>query len=76
MIFRTAIEEIIVRTAQDNDQDYKSLELVIYWKGRVHTQVTMERPRSATETATPMEALDIIRCMAARYGDDQIASVL
>src|SRR5271165_1955950 len=76
MIFRTAIEEIIVRTAQDNDQDNKSLELVIHWKGRVHTQVTMERPRSATETATPMEALDIIRCMAARYGDDQIASVL
>src|SRR5208282_5685380 len=28
MIFRTAIEEIIVRTAQDNDQDNKSLELV------------------------------------------------
>src|SRR5271157_4451405 len=76
MIFRTAIEEIIVRTAQDNDQDNKSLELVIHWKGRVHTQVTMERPRSATETARPMEALDIIRCMAARYGDYQIASVL
>src|SRR5262249_38035448 len=36
----------------------------------------MERPRSATDTATPMEALEIIRCMAARYGDDQIASVL
>ena len=72
MIFRTAIEEIIVRT----DQDHKSLELVIHWKGGVHTQVTMERPRSATESATPMEALEIIRCMAARYGDDQIASVL
>jgi len=36
----------------------------------------MERPRSATETATPMEALEIIRRMAVRYGDDQIASVL
>jgi hypothetical protein len=31
----------------------------------------MERPRSATETATPMEALEIIRRMAVRYGDDQ-----
>src|SRR5271165_4865126 len=41
MIFRTAIEEIIVRTAQDNDQDNKSLELVIHWKGRVHTQVKL-----------------------------------
>jgi hypothetical protein len=72
MIFRTAIEEIIVRT----DQDKKSLELVIHWKGGAHTQLAMQRPRSATETATPMEALDIIRCMAVRYGDDQIASVL
>ena len=72
MIFRTAIEEIIVR----NDQDKRSLELVLHWKGGVHTQLAMERPRSATETATPTEALDIIRCMAVRYGDDQIASVL
>jgi hypothetical protein len=72
MIFRTAIEEIIVRT----DQDKTNLELVIHWKGGAHTQLTMERPRSATETAAPMEALEIIRLMAARYGDDQIASVL
>src|SRR6201988_1634010 len=72
MIFRTAIEEIIVRT----DQDKKTLELVIHWKGGVHTQLAIERPRSATETATPMEALEIIRRMAVRYGDDQIASVL
>jgi hypothetical protein len=72
MIFRTAIEEIIVRT----DQDKKTLELVIHWKGGAHTQLAIERPRSATETATPSEALEIIRCMAVRYGDDQIASVL
>jgi hypothetical protein len=36
----------------------------------------MGRPRSATETGTPVEALEIIRRMAVRYGDDQIASVL
>src|SRR5271166_5207171 len=72
MIFRTAIEEIIVCT----DQDKKSLELVLHWKGGVHTQLAMERPRSATETTTPVEALDIIRSMAVRHGDDQIASVL
>src|ERR1700692_1016019 len=72
MIFRTAIEEIIVRT----DQDKKTLELVIHWKGDEHTQLAMERPRSVTETATSMEALEIIRRMAVRYGDDQIASVL
>src|SRR5213593_549807 len=72
MIFRTAIEDIIVLT----DQDKKTLELVIHWKGGAHTQLAMGRPRSATATATPMKAVEIIRRMAVRHGDDQIASVL
>ena len=72
MIFRTVIEEIIVCT----DSDKKILKFTIHWKGGTHTQIEMERPRSATETSTPMEALEIIQRMAIRYGDDQIASVL
>lgn len=72
MVFRTVIEEIIARS----DPAKKTLHFTIHWKGGVHTQLEMDRPRSATETATPMEALEIIRRMAIRYGDDQIASVL
>ena len=72
MIFRTAIEEIVVRA----DRDKRTLEFIIHWKGGAHTQLAMERPRPATESATSMEALDIIRRMAVRHGDDQIASVL
>jgi DNA invertase Pin-like site-specific DNA recombinase len=72
MIFRTVMEEIIVRT----DADKKLLQFTIHWKGGTHTQIEIERPRPATETATSMEALDIIRRMAIRSGDDQIASVL
>ena len=72
MILRTAIEEIIVRT----DANRETLQFTIHWRGGAHTQLAMERPRSATETSTPMEALDIIRRMAVRHGDDQIASVL
>ena len=72
MIFRTVIEEIIART----DPKKETLHFTIHWKGGVHTQLEMDRPRSATETATPMEALEIIRPMAVRHGDDQIASVL
>src|SRR5437588_1751148 len=72
MIFRTTMEEIVVRA----DADKQTLEFTIHWKGGVHTQLTMERPRSAAETATPVEALEIIRRMAVRHGDDQIASVL
>ncbi len=72
MIFRTVIEEIIVRT----DTQKRTLELTTHWKGGVHTQLTIERPRSAVETATATEAMEIIRRMAVRNGDDQIASVL
>jgi DNA invertase Pin-like site-specific DNA recombinase len=72
MIFRTAIEEIIVR----GDAENKTLQFTIHWNGGAHTQIEMGRPRAATETATPMEALEIIRRMAVRHGDDQIASVL
>ena len=53
MIFRTTMEEIVVRA----DADKKTLEFTIHWKGGVHTQLMMERPRSAAETATPVEAL-------------------
>jgi DNA invertase Pin-like site-specific DNA recombinase len=72
MIFRTAIEEIIVRTDATNE----TLRFTIHWKGGAHTQLEMDRPRSATETSTPMGALEVIRRMAVRHGDDQIASVL
>jgi DNA invertase Pin-like site-specific DNA recombinase len=72
MIFRTVMEEIIVYS----DAEKKLLQFTIHWKGGTHTQIEIERPRPATETATTMEALDIIRRMAVRSGDDQIASVL
>ena len=67
MIFRTAMEEIVVRT----DTDKKAFEFTIHWKGGAHTQLTMERPRSASETATSLESLEIISRMAVRHGDDQ-----
>jgi hypothetical protein len=72
MIFRTVIEEIIVGA----DAEKKTLQFTIHWKGGAHTSLEIDRPRSATETATSIEALDIIRRMAVRSGDDQIASVL
>jgi DNA invertase Pin-like site-specific DNA recombinase len=72
MIFRTVVEEIVVRT----DAEKTTLQFTVHWKGGTHTQLTMERPRSATDCATSMEALEVIRRMAVRHGDDQIASVL
>jgi hypothetical protein len=71
-IFRTVIEEIVVHANAEKN----TLRFTIHWKGGTHTQVEMDRPRSAYGSTTPMEALEIIRRMAVRYGDDQIASVL
>jgi DNA invertase Pin-like site-specific DNA recombinase len=70
-ITRTIIEEVIA-----TDTNANTLHFVIHWKGGVHTEFTMPRPRSAVAQQTPMEALEIIHKMAVRYGDDQIASVL
>ena len=70
-IARTIIEEVIA-----SDADESTLRFVIHWKGGVHTELTMPRPKSSAAQKTSMEALEIIRKMAVRYGDDQIASVL
>ena len=73
MIFRTAMEEIIVRS----DAEKKTLQFTIHWKGgAAHPTRRWSGRAPAAETATPMEALEIIRRMAVRHGDDQIASVL
>ena len=65
------IEEVIASDADEN-----TLRFVIHWKGGVHTELTMPRPKSSAAQKTSMESLEIIRKMAVRYGDDQIASVL
>jgi DNA invertase Pin-like site-specific DNA recombinase len=70
-IARTVIEEVIASDADEN-----TLRFVIHWKGGVHTELTMPRPKSSAAQKTSMESLEIISKMAVRYGDDQIASVL
>ncbi len=65
----TVIEEIVARLEDD------VLRMVLHWKGGIHTQLEMPKPRpSGTRTST--DSLDVIRQLASRYGDDLIASVL
>lgn len=71
-IVRTVIEEAIVNL----DEATNKLRFVIHWKGGTHTQLEMEKPKSAVGQKTADEDLDIIRKMAVRYGDDVIAYVL
>lgn len=69
-IARLVLETVVVRREVDR------LELVLHWKGGVHTALTVARPRAGRPKATPPEALDVIRRLAPRYGDGQIAAVL
>jgi len=70
-IVRTVVEEVIANL----DEEGRRLRFVIHWKGGAHTEFEMDKP-SLTGKKTSLEALEVIRRMAVRYEDDQIASVL
>lgn len=69
-IIRTVIEEVIVTLDQDE------LRFIIHWKGGTHTDFTMPKPKSGVGRKTSAEDIEVIRRMAVRYGDDDIARVL
>jgi DNA invertase Pin-like site-specific DNA recombinase len=71
-ILRTAITEIVATLDEETD----TLHFVIHWAGGVHTEIKMPKPKSGAGQRTTMEVLEIIRKMAVRYGDDQIAGTL
>ena len=68
-ILHTVIEEIVARLEED------TIHLIVHWKGGTHTRLDIPKPQSHS-TKTSTEALDVIRHLARRYGDDLIASVL
>ena len=71
-IVHALIEEITVKL----EPEPPMLHFMIHWKGGHHSELAMEKPRSSVGQKTSVEALDIVRNMAVRYGDDWIAAVL
>jgi len=71
-IVHSLIEEITVTL----DEESAMLHFVVHWKGGCHTALDLEKPRPATATKTSADALEVLRKMAPRYGDGQIAAVL
>jgi DNA invertase Pin-like site-specific DNA recombinase len=71
-IVRAVVEEVIVRL----DDESQELTFTIHWKGGTHTRFEMPKPKSGMGKKTSMEDLEIIRKLARRYGDDEIARVL
>jgi len=58
------------------DEKRDVLRFVIHWKGGVHTEIEMAKPKTGSGHRTSMEVLEIIRRMGVTYGDGQIACVL
>jgi hypothetical protein len=71
-IARTVIEEVVVNLDDDTD----TLCFTIRWTGGTHTQFEMDKPSSPVGRKTAAGDLELIRRMAVRYGDDEIARVL
>jgi hypothetical protein len=71
-IIRTVIKEVIVSL----NGEKQMLKFIIHWQGGCHTEFEMPKPVSGVGQKTSLEDLEIIRKMAFRYGDDEIARVL
>jgi hypothetical protein len=72
-IVRILIEEIIA----DVDEARTEIVLLIHWTGGRHSELRMRKnPTGAHSHCTDLEAIEIIRRMAGKFPDDQIAATL
>ncbi|MGX5851890.1 recombinase family protein, partial [Mesorhizobium sp. PL10] len=72
-LLRALIKDIVVTV----DDDARQVELTIHWQGGQHSQVHIRKPKSGEHTkSTPEEAMAIIRSMATRWSDADVAATL
>jgi hypothetical protein len=72
-IIRILIEEIIA----DVDEAKTEIVLMIHWTGGRHSELRMKKnPTGKHSRCTSLEAIEIIRQMAGKFPDDQIAATL
>jgi hypothetical protein len=72
-LVRALVNEIIV----DIDEQAGEIVLIIHWKGGQHSELRMRKPRTGEhECSTSEEALAVIRSMASRWSDQDIAATL
>lgn len=61
----------------DVDDDARDVILTIHWHGGQHSQVRVRKPKSGEHgQSTPEEALAVMRSMATRWSDAEIAATL
>ncbi len=72
-IVRILIQEIVA----DVDGTAGEILLVIHWRGGRHSELRVKKnPTGRHSRCTNLEAIEVIRQMAGRFPDDQIASTL
>jgi DNA invertase Pin-like site-specific DNA recombinase len=72
-LVRALITEIVV----DIDEAAGEVVLVIHWKGGQHSELRLHKPRTGEHgCSTPEQALAVMRSMAGRWSDQDIAASL
>jgi hypothetical protein len=72
-LIRALIEEIIV----DVDDSSREVVLLVHWRGGQHSELRVKKPATGEHTKrAPEEADKLIREMATRWSDDDIAATL
>ncbi|MGA2794540.1 MAG: recombinase family protein, partial [Roseiarcus sp.] len=72
-LLRTLVNEITA----DIDETAREIVLTIHWKGGQHSELRLRKPRTGEhECSTPDGALAVIRSMASRWSDEDIAATL
>ena len=71
------VRALITEILADVDEAAGEIILVIHWKGGQHSELRVRKPRTGEHGCqTPEKALDIIRSMAGRWSDQDIAASL
>ena len=72
-LLRALVTDIIA----DVDEDAREVLLTIHWRGGQHSQLRVRKPKSGEHGCrTPEEALAVMRSMATRWSDEDIAASL
>lgn len=72
-LVRALIEEIVV----DVDDATREVVLLVHWRGGQHSELRVRKPASGEHTkCAPEEATKVIREMATRWSDEDIAATL
>jgi DNA invertase Pin-like site-specific DNA recombinase len=71
-IIRTVVKEVIV----NEDAATERLQFIIHWQGGSHTSFEMPKPQWGIADKTAPDTIELIRQMAVRYSDEEIARVL